>query len=221
MTATLAALALLASGLPDLGPVPAGAVRVVLVRHGQALSNLDPAPELPEEQLDHLTDLGRGQARSAAEALRALGVARVLSSPATRARETAQEIATVLGAPKPVVAAAARPLDLGRGPDGAPLDWDARIADWEAGRDPVPPGGESLEQLGRRVLGLVQSLAGRDAGRTVVVVAHSEVIAAFVGQLEAVPGAKRWPPRFPNGSLTVVEAGPNAAPRLLAKAVVP
>jgi broad specificity phosphatase PhoE len=78
-----------------------------------------------------------------------------------------------------------------------------------------------MEQLGRRVLDLVQSLAGRDAGKTVVVVAHSEVIAAFVGHLEGVPGAKRWPPRFANGSLTVVEADGKAAPRLLARGVVP
>jgi broad specificity phosphatase PhoE len=217
----LLALALLAAGIPELGPVPAATVRVALVRHGQALSNLDPTPDLPEAQLDHLTDLGREQAQKAAAALARFSVAAMLSSPASRARETAQLMAARLGTPAPRLEPRARPLDLGRGPDGAPLDWDARIADWEAGRDPVPPGGESMELLGRRVLELVQSLAAEHAGRTVVVVAHSEVIGAFLGQLDGTPGAKRYPPKVPNGSLTIVEADGTAAPRLLARAIVP
>jgi probable phosphoglycerate mutase len=215
------AVALLAAGLPPLGPVAAGSVRVVLVRHGQALSNLDPTPDLPEAQLDHLTDLGRTQARAAGQALKPLGVAAVLSSPASRAQETAREIAALVGAPAPQLEPRARPLELGRGPDGAPLDWDHRIVDWEAGRDPAPPGGESLEQVGARVLGLVQSLAAGPAGRTVVVVAHSEVIGAFLGQLDGTPGAKRYPPKVPNGSLTVVESDGKGPPRLIARAAVP
>jgi broad specificity phosphatase PhoE len=101
-----------------------------------------------------------------------------------------------------------RPLELGRGPDGAPLDWDARIADWEAGHDPSPTAGESLGQLGDRVAGVVAALAipsGSASGRSVVLVAHSEGIAAYLGRVRGIPPAKRWPPAVANGSITVLD----------------
>lgn len=202
-----------------LGPVPRDAVRVYLVRHGQALSNLDPTPDLPAEQLDRLTELGRTQSKRAAESLRPIRLERILSSPAGRARETAKEIGTLLGLPidaEPRL----RPLDLGQAPPGTEDAWDFRIAEWEAGRDPTPAGGESMEAMGRRVLELVQSLAAKP-GRSLVLVAHSEVIAAFIGEIKGTPPAKRWPPAVPNGSVTAVEAREDERPRILLTAYVP
>lgn len=197
-----------------LDAVAADSLRVFLLRHGQALSNLDPEPDLPPEQLDRLTDLGREQSRQAARFLARLGVAQVLSSPAGRARETAEELRAALGLGEVSVEARLRPLALGRGPDGALLDWDQRIAEWHAGRDPAPAGGESLEQLGERVLELLRALRGGHAGESLVLVAHSEVISALLGALDGTPGAKRWPPRIRNGSLSVVDVGPAGQPRL-------
>lgn len=216
-----ALLSLALSGPAALGPVPGDSVRVYLVRHGQAYSNLDPEPALPPEQLDRLTDLGREQSQAAARFLKGRGVVAVISSPAGRARETAEVLRRSLGLGEASSEARVRPLDLGRASDGAPLDWDQRIAEWEAGRDPSPPGGESLEQLGRRVLELVGSLRPAHAGSSVVLVAHSEVIGAFIGALEGRPGAASWPPKIPNGSLTVVDLGPAGPPRVLLAGHVP
>lgn len=214
-------LSLLLAAAPALGPVPADTMRVFLVRHGQAYSNLDPEPDLPPEQLDRLTDLGRGQSRVAAGFLKGQGVAAILVSPAGRARDTAEELRQALGLGAATVEKSLRPLDLGRGPSGAPLDWDQRISEWEAGRDPSPPGGESLEQVGERVLELVRSLRPARAGASVTLVAHSEVIGAFLGALEGKPGAARWPPTVPNGSLTVADIGPAGLPRVLLVGHVP
>ncbi len=218
---TLAPL-LLADPLATLPPPPAGSLRVYLVRHGQALSNLDPEPDLPKEKLDHLTERGQRQAETTGAALRGRGIGAVWSSPASRAQETAARVASALGTPPAKVEAQLRPLELGRGPDGAPLDWDARIVDWEAGRDPSPPSGESLAQLGDRVAAFVASMAGsssrikggadaKDNGakaerpRSVVLVAHSEVIAAYLGRVRGTPPPQRWPPSLANGSITVVD----------------
>jgi len=207
----LLAAAVQAPSLATLGPPPGAGVRVVLVRHGQAFSNLDPEPDLPPEQLDRLTELGRKQAAQAAAALTSLGVAAILSSPAGRAQESAAVIGAALGLkPRAAVETRLRPLELGRKPGGEPLDWDARIADWEAGKDPVPAGGESLAQVGARVAALVAGLRTTHAGQTLVLVAHSEVIGAYLGELRGVPGSKRWPPSAANGSLTIVDAGPGA-----------
>jgi probable phosphoglycerate mutase len=203
-----------AAGLGDLGPVPAGTVRVYLVRHGQAFTNLDDPPALPPDQLDRLTDLGRTHAQSAGRALLGRDIVLVISSPAGRARETAELIATRLGAGAVRIEPRLRPLDLGRGPEKGPLDWDARIAEWKAGRDPAPPGGESLEQVGKRVLEVVESLRRDHAGRSVALVAHSEVIASFAGLLRGTPAARRYPPGIDLGSITVVETAGAGFPTL-------
>lgn len=221
MRTSLFLLPVLAAGPADLPPVPADAVRVFLVRHGQAYSNLEPPPALPEGELDRLTDLGRAQSRAAAAALRRGAVAAVLSSPAGRARGTAEEMRAVLGLPGYTVEPRVRPLSLGHGPDGRELTWDQRIADWKAGRDPAPPGGESLAGLGDRVEAAVLALLPAHAGRSVVLVAHSEVIGAFVGGLAGLPGAGRHPPGIANGSLTAVEARAGRRPSLLFKNHLP
>jgi ribonuclease H / adenosylcobalamin/alpha-ribazole phosphatase len=200
-------LALLAGadGLASLPPAPAGGLRVYLVRHGQALSNLDPTPDLPKEQLDHLTDLGRLQADAAGRLLAKQRVAAVMTSPASRARETAERLAAAVGAATPVVETPLRPLDLGTRADGTALDWDDREADWEAGRDPSPPGGESMEQMSARVADLVAGLAGKGGPRRVVLVAHGEVIGSYLGRLRGTPPAKRYPPNLANASISVVD----------------
>src|SRR5262245_53602021 len=170
--AVLAAAALTTPA--DLGPVATDDVRVFLVRHGLAYSNLDPTPDLPPAQLDRLTEIGRAQSRRVGLALKGRSVALVVSSPAGRARQSAEELTNTLAAGAPRIDARLRPLELGRAAAGQPLDWDARDAEWAAGRDPQPAGGESIDQVGRRVLDLVTSLARDHHGHAVVLVAHGE-----------------------------------------------
>lgn len=210
MLASFVSLILLASPDPlaALGPVPAGTVRVYLVRHGQALSNLQPPPSPAPRGLDHLTSLGERQASKVGEVLAGKGVKVVLTSPAGRARESAEKIAGPLGVPVRVDARL-RPLDLGNDESGKPLDWDAREVQWKAGRDPSPPGGESMAQMGERVMAVVKDLRSEAPGASVVLVAHGEVITSFFGQVQGTPPAKRYPPRLANASLTVVEARPD------------
>jgi broad specificity phosphatase PhoE len=69
---------------------------ILWVRHGQSTWNV--LDRLQGHELSPpLTDLGREQAHDAAEALADRGVVRLLSSPATRALETAEIIAARLG----------------------------------------------------------------------------------------------------------------------------
>jgi len=180
-------------------------MRVYLVRHGQALSNLDPVPELPPERLDHLTELGTRQAEAVGRALSGRGVTSVYSSPASRARETAAAVARVLGIEAPSVEARLEPMLLGHAPDGRALAWTERVAEWEAGRDPSPAGGESLERVGDRVGELIRALARSRRGTSVVLVAHSDVIGPYLGYVRGTPPPKRHPPGLDVGSITVVD----------------
>jgi len=194
--------------LAALPPPAAGAVRVYVVRHGQALMNLSPPPKLSPDGLDHLTDLGREQARAAGHTLAGHGVTLVLSSPARRARETSAEIRAALGRPSLRVEPDLRPMEQGRSSTGM-------------GRDPTPSGGESREQVGRRVLAVAARLARRGHRGAVVFVAHSEVIGAFLGQVQGRPGAASDPPAVRNGSISVVDVPAAGPPRVLLTDHVP
>jgi broad specificity phosphatase PhoE len=225
MLTTLAALLFLA--VPDplaaLGLVPAGTTRIYLIRHGQALSNLEPPPppSAAPQGLDHLTPLGEAQARKVGEILAGHGVKLVVTSPAGRARESAEKIAAALGAAPPRVEARLGPLELGKDASGKPLSWDDRAKEFAAGRDPAPAAGESLGQVGERVMALVKGLRVEAPAASVALVAHGEVIAAFIGELQGTPAAKRYPPRLANGSITVVEARPDGRVALLLANHVP
>jgi probable phosphoglycerate mutase len=139
----------------------------------------------------------------------------ILTSPAGRARETAEEIKAAVGAVEVRAEPRVRPLELGRSAAGAPVDWDEREADWKAGRDPVSPGGESLAQLGERVMQAVRQELKRRTGRPIVVVAHNEVISAFLALVRGEPGARGFPFSMRNGSVTLVEIAADGKPELV------
>jgi probable phosphoglycerate mutase len=207
--------------LAALRPLPADTVRVFLLRHGQALSNLEPRPKLPPEELDHLTPLGRTQTERAAALLRSQSVRLVLSSPAGRARETATILQKAFATDEAPVETRLRSLEMGRSPGGQPLGWGEREAEWKAGRDPQPPGGESLQQVAGRLTELIATLAREHAGQAVVVVSHGEVVATLVGALQGRPVAEWEALGLKNASVTVVEASAGKPPKLVLVNVVP
>jgi broad specificity phosphatase PhoE len=179
--------------LGALAPLPSGALRVYLVRHGQALSNLDPVPALPPAELDHLTALGTRQAEAVGRALAGRGVTSVITSPASRAHETAEGIARALALPAPEVEAPLRPMERG----------------------------EPMERVGDRVDGLVRALARSRRGTGVVLVAHGEVLAAYLGHVQGPSAPKRDAKALGNGSITVVDVAPTGAPTIRLENHVP
>jgi probable phosphoglycerate mutase len=200
--------------LANLGPIPKDAVRVFLVRHGQALTNLSPRPKLPLEELDHLTELGRAQTERTAALLRDQSVRVVLGSPAGRARETAAIFQKAFATGEAPAEPRLRSLEMGRSAEGKSLGWDEREAEWKAGRDPQPEGGESLRQVADRLIQLIDALARERAGQAAVLVSHGEVIAALVGALRGLPVAEWEELSLGNGSVTVVEAAPGKPAKL-------
>lgn len=206
--------ALFAAGPADLGPVPEGALRVYVVRHGQAFTNLSPPPDLPPERLDRLTDLGHAQAKAAAALLKGRGVGLIVTSPKGRAKDTAEDLRAALGV-SVRVDERLRPLEMGRDASGKALEWGDRMRDWSVGRDPAPAGGESLEQLGLRVLQVVSELKQDFRGKSIVLVSHGEVIGNLVGMIEAQTLEGRFETRIANASISAIEARAASLPRLL------
>lgn len=69
----------------------------LFIRHGEAESNtLHVISSLPENK-HHVTALGRTQVEKSAEALKGQGITKIITSPLVRTKETAEQIAEVLG----------------------------------------------------------------------------------------------------------------------------
>lgn len=182
-------------------------MRLLLARHGQSVWN-----EVRRFQgaLDvALSERGREQARALGEALRRFGPAVAYVSPMARARETA-EIALAGRGVRIVPVAELRELSLGQWEGCTHDEIRQRAGDpygaWvRAPLDCPPPGGEPLDEVCRRVRGVVDRIAGehRD-GEDVLVVAHGGVISVYACHLLGCSFNALWRLRVDNASLTVV-----------------
>jgi broad specificity phosphatase PhoE len=180
-------LALGLAAPPERAPADApGVLQVYLVRHGQAYSNLRPPSQMTDAELDRLTPLGKEQAAETGRALAARAPAAILTSPAGRARETAELIREAAGA--------------------APVRVERRVRSQEDQERP--------EQVAARVMEAVQAERQRHRGQSIVVVAHSEVIGAFLKHVQGQPVAASMT-SVRNGSISLVELGENGTAELV------
>ena len=164
-----------------------------LVRHGESVSNLEGRVQGQEDI--ELSDLGRAQARQVAAWSRSLFasppvaqslIGEVWSSPLRRARETAAEIAAVLGLPVMLEEGLCE-LHAGifQGHLWADLEaeFPEEVAQWRSGDVHYRiPGGESRAQLAARGRAAIEMLAGRDTPG-MIVVAHGGVLTAALGSM--------------------------------------
>jgi broad specificity phosphatase PhoE len=157
--------------------------RLVLVRHGQSVANVDKRLDTRPPGAD-LTELGREQARAfARDAPSVPGL--LLHSVATRAAQTAAEISAELDVPAREVIGI-HEVQVGdlenRNDQGAVDEFDATYRRWLNGeRDVSMPGGESANDVLERYLPVLDELRVRyldDENWTsdIVVVSHGAAI---------------------------------------------
>ncbi|HEX6061059.1 MAG TPA: histidine phosphatase family protein [Candidatus Limnocylindria bacterium] len=175
-----------------------------LVRHGESEAN---AAGVFAGQTDSpLTAKGREQAKVVAKALRPVRFDRIVTSPLSRTKDTASEIAAGRGIPVEasddlkeidVGIAAGKPVDELRGLPGATGDDGWR--QW--------PGGESLDEVLTRSLRVIDRLVAESPGKTICIVGHGGVtrivVSSFMGVL---PKLIRVPAT--NTNITIVSHDP-------------
>lgn len=180
---------------------------LILVRHGQTAVN---AGGRLQGRVDApLTEIGRSQVAAVAATLGRRPAALVVSSPLRRARDTAEAIAA--GSP---VTVDERWVELDYGDyDGVPMaDIPADVwASWRGDPTYVPPGGESLVQLGARVRAACEDLRERAADADVVVVSHVSPIKAAVAWALGVPDDVSWRMFLDVASISRIRVGPAGA----------
>jgi alpha-ribazole phosphatase/probable phosphoglycerate mutase len=183
-------------------------VRVWCLRHAESEANA----KLPRAVEDcGLTQLGRRQAIGAAQQLAAQPIARIYSSTALRARQTAELIAAALattpgtlGPPGPFITAMPELVEVDCTADALRAwvvegDLGRRTAD---GVDRVD--GETGQQVVARVTAAFRQIASAHPGETVAVVGHVASLTVALGRLCALgPGA--WGTPLPHARPFLVE----------------
>ena len=157
---------------------------IILLRHGRTTAN---ANGLLQGRLDlQLDELGQRQAQAAAAAIGP--VDRVIASPLKRAQETAAALGQSVETDERFIE-----LDYG--------DWEAKPvgdvpaetwAEWRSDLDFRPPGGETLNELGRRVRDGLTDLAADAVNQKIVIVSHVSPIKASVAWALGTDDATTW-----------------------------
>jgi broad specificity phosphatase PhoE len=193
-------------------------VRLFLVRHGETADNKEMRyiglRDLP------LTAHGMQQARIAGNALAAFPVRIIVSSALRRAVDTAAAIGEACGAEVRIDARLA---------EGSFGNWEGKtraevlkisgrdaewLARWESDAAFAPPGGESIEDIQRRMLDLVRELKNEFPGCGVVLVSHVGPIKALLAAAMDIPLMSTRRLFLDPGTISVVEWGSQPLLRL-------
>ena len=181
----------------------------VLLRHGQTAHTVDKRFSGSGGEDPPLTDEGRHQAQAAATRLAADGgIDAVVASPMRRARETAGAVADTLGLD-------VREVDglrecgfgewEGRTFAEVQAGWPEALRAWLADTSVAPPGGESFDDVRRRVLVARDQVLARFPGRTVLVVTHVTPIKLLVQDALGAPMAALYRMELSPATLTEVQ----------------
>jgi broad specificity phosphatase PhoE len=179
---------------------------IVIVRHGETESN---KRGIFRGRLDvPLNERGILQAEWVADALQREPVAAVLSSPLSRAVDTARIIAARHGL-APIVDRAFDNIDLGQwqGREKAAVKREepGRWKTWVSDPDSLSiPGGESLASVRARALARTLELAREHRGRRFVVVTHRSVAKLLVGALLGMETGYFWKFYLDNAGYSVI-----------------
>jgi probable phosphoglycerate mutase len=198
---------------PGWGPDLGTPTRFVLLRHGETALTAEKRFSGSSGDDPALTDAGRRQAERAAARLAAApasgspAVDAVVSSPARRARETAGIVAARLGL-EVRTDDGFREVDFGawEGHTFAEIRqrWPAEMNAWLASTAVPPPGGESFDEVTRRVSLARDKTLARYAGRRVLVVSHVTPIKTLVRLALDAPAHALFRMELQPASLTVI-----------------
>ncbi|EHR59756.1 bifunctional RNase H/acid phosphatase [Saccharomonospora cyanea] len=196
--------------------------RLLLLRHGQTPMSVDRRYSGAGDV--SLTELGARQAEAAAKRIAAMDdlgeSVHVVSSPLVRATQTAQKVADALGV-RVETHRDLRETDFG--------EWEGLTFGEAAERDPElhrrwlrnasvrPPGGESFDEVHRRVRRACTDVLARHGGATVVIVSHVTPIKSLLRAALDVGPSLLYRLHLDLASLSVVDHYPdgNASVRLV------
>jgi broad specificity phosphatase PhoE len=203
-----------------------GSARVYLARHGQSVGNATfDDSKLSEKEKDKLSELGRKEGARLGDAVALADVHQLYTSPAARAKETAELAAERAKVGNPLrETAAVRPLVPGKTPAAGGSAYAWLVERWRAGEDRKLEGGETLAELCQRLKeGAIElRKLGLTAKAPVFAVAHSEVLLAYLAGFDPVELRKQLVTfGVRNGAVMAFDVGDGGAVEFLGYFVPP
>ena len=169
---------------------------VGLLRHGQTDWNIDMrlqgVSDIP------LNETGHAQAIQAAEVLASQAWSRVISSPLSRARTTAEYVSVRMQLGEIAIHELLLERSFGAAEGSSYEDWKERL---QAGIH--AEGAESIEDLEIRAAKLLDELAKKYEGERILAVSHGALIRKIIGMVSD-GDLPREGERFGNASLTTI-----------------
>lgn len=190
--------------IPEVG----SPTRLILVRHGQAVCNLERRVQ-GVVTCQGLSDLGRAQVRAVANRLHAEQFAPdiIVSSTVRRARETADAIVSALGRR---IDSFDPDFEEVRAGDAEGMTWDQYFAFYGAMEGwnpavPFAPNGEAWTHFAARVSRSLDRIATTHIGRKVLIVAHGGVVDASLFHFFGLDPNVRAPIDFETANTSITE----------------
>lgn len=188
---------------PDVGPP----TTFRMLRHGQTEHTREKRFSGSAGSDPGLTDVGAAQARAAVALFQGRTVDAVVASPLRRTRETAAVVAQALGL-EVSVDDGLRECAFGEweGLTFAEVEegWPDELLAWLGSTAVAPPGGESFDDVARRVRRTRDRLIARHAGATVLLVTHVTPIKTLVRLALDAPARALFRMELAPASLTTV-----------------
>jgi broad specificity phosphatase PhoE len=192
-------------------------VTFYFVRHGESEANA--AHRFAGRSDSPLTERGRQQAESVAEALANAHFDRIVSSPLSRCRDTALVIARRHQLPVDLEPDLVE-IDVGE-KTGTPFDEVRGLPEWRDDGFVAWPRGETLDQVLSRAHRVITRIAAESAGRRVLVVGHGGVTRILMSHfLGLLPRLDRSPATNTNISVVVSDGLTHRVERLFTDAHV-
>ncbi|MDU3113518.1 MAG: histidine phosphatase family protein [Megasphaera sp.] len=183
--------------------------RIILIRHGETQWNIEGRYQGQEDT--HLSERGQLQGRMVADGLKNTPIDVAISSPLERSYMTCSFCASLHGL---TVLKDDRLLEINHG------DWEGRLADdikanypkefqrWHTAPYTVTmpgKGGESLEDVRRRVRAAFDEYVQKYEGKTVLVAAHDAVNKAIICDVLGLDMSHFWQIKQDNTCINVLE----------------
>ncbi|HVV38730.1 MAG TPA: class I tRNA ligase family protein [Candidatus Paceibacterota bacterium] len=148
-----------------------------VMRHGEAIGNVEDRLDSTGRPDNHLTETGRGQVAKAAESLKSKQIDMIITSPILRTRETAGIVQKELGLPDQAVMVdqRLREFEFGIFSGKTSAEFHAAISNAEQFVH-APEGGESFMDVRRRMGDFLFEIERRYVNKNILIVTHGNPI---------------------------------------------
>ncbi len=170
-------------------------IRIIIVRHGQTVSNSE--HKLDGQKNTPMSLLGKKQIDELAKKLKTIKFDLIVSSPLSRALNTASAIAKEQNYEKNIdIEMAFTEINCGDctglSRKEIELKYPDLVNEWQLNTDPRFPNGENMEDVEKRAIKAFMDIIKNNKGKTILIVGHGTLNEAIIGYLLRIPYGLRF-----------------------------